>query len=326
MLSLVTPSQLRAFATLVRCGSVKQAAAELHLTESAISMHVAQLRKELGDKLFERTRSGIAFTPGGLRLATRAVEILGLQEQTISEVALAAEGRALLRIGATSMFAEHAAPGLIEQFTARARDLDIELSVHPAEQLDSLLLSRTIDVAIGPAVPGPDDGSPAGGIAQKPFLAFDLQVVTGPDHPLAKEHVTAQQLKEATWLLGPAAIGTECECQAMLSRLGIPEPNQRIFQSEAAALDEAGRSNGLSLAVLFAAKDDMNAGRIVPVAGLTTKLRITWAARTLPADRLSPTAKLLQFLSTPVAIQAMLRGSGVSIARFRPSVYVTLWS
>jgi DNA-binding transcriptional LysR family regulator len=316
----VTPSQLRAFATLVRCGSVKQAAAELHLTESAISMHVAQLRKELGDKLFQRTRSGIAFTPGGLRLATRAVEILGLQEQTIAEVSHASEGRDLLRIGATSMFAEHAAPGLIEQFTARAKELDIELSVHLAEDLDSLLLSRAIDVAIGPAMHDPV------GFVQKPFLAFDLQVVTGPEHPFSQEHVTAKQLTEAIWLLGPTAIGASCEVQEMLERLAVPEENQRIFQSEAAALDEAKRSNGLSLAVMFAAKSDVAAGRIVPVAGLTTKLRVTWAARCLPADRLSPVAQLLQFLSTPVAIQGMLRGSGVPIKRFTPSVYVTLWS
>ncbi len=321
----MTPSQLRAFATLVRCGSVKQAAAELHLTESAISMHVAQLRKELGDKLFERTRAGIAFTPGGLRLATRAVEILGLQEQTISEVAHAAEGRDLLRIGATSMFAEHAAPGLIEQFTARARDLDVELSVHLAEDLDPLLLSRAIDVAIGPAEPGVGGHGPEG-FVQKPFLAFDLQVVTGPEHPLASAHATADALTRAVWLLGPTAIGTSCEVQAMLQRLHVPEENQRIFQSEAAALDEAGRSTGLSLAVMFAAKSDVTSGRIVPVAGQATKQRVTWAARALPADRLSPVSQLMQFLATPVAIQGMLRGSGVPIKRFKPSVYVTLWS
>lgn len=49
-------------------------------------MHVAALRKELDDPLFTRTGAGLAFTPGGLRLASRAVEILGLQQQTAIEV------------------------------------------------------------------------------------------------------------------------------------------------------------------------------------------------------------------------------------------------
>ena len=69
----MTPTQLKAFACVVRLGSVKAAADELGVSEAAVSMHVAQLRRELEDKLFTRTGSGLAFTPGGLRLASRAV-------------------------------------------------------------------------------------------------------------------------------------------------------------------------------------------------------------------------------------------------------------
>ena len=79
----MTPTQLRAFAAVVRLGSVKQAAAELGVSESAVSLHVGQLRKELGDQLFTRTAAGLAFTPGGLRLASRGAEMLGLQDRTI---------------------------------------------------------------------------------------------------------------------------------------------------------------------------------------------------------------------------------------------------
>ncbi|WP_411282880.1 LysR family transcriptional regulator [Lapillicoccus sp.] len=54
-------------------------------TDAAVSLHVASLRKELGDQLFVRTSSGLAFTPGGLRLATHAVEMLGLADRPIQE-------------------------------------------------------------------------------------------------------------------------------------------------------------------------------------------------------------------------------------------------
>ena len=82
----MTPTQLRAYAAVVRHGSVKRAAAELDVSESAVSLHIGQLRKELGDQLFTRTAAGLAFTPGGLRLASRAAELLGLQDRTVLEV------------------------------------------------------------------------------------------------------------------------------------------------------------------------------------------------------------------------------------------------
>ena len=135
----MTPTQLRAFAAVVRLGSVKRAAADLDVTEAAVSLHVGQLRKELGDKLFVRTSSGLAFTPGGLRLASRAAEMLSLQDRTIIEVRQAGGGRRLLRVATSALFAEHAAPGLIELFAERANDLDVELSSHDPSGFESLL-------------------------------------------------------------------------------------------------------------------------------------------------------------------------------------------
>jgi len=66
------PTQLRAFRAVVRLGSVKEAAAELHVSEAAVSLHIGQLRRELEDQLFTRTGNGLAFTPGGLRLGADA--------------------------------------------------------------------------------------------------------------------------------------------------------------------------------------------------------------------------------------------------------------
>ena len=107
----MTPAQLRAYAAVVRLGSVKQAAAELNVSEAAVSLHIGRLRKGLGDQLFTRTQRGLAFTPGGLRLAGRAAELLRLRDRTILEVRQAGSGRRLLRVAASSLFAEYAAPG-----------------------------------------------------------------------------------------------------------------------------------------------------------------------------------------------------------------------
>ena len=112
----------------------------------------------------------------------------------------------------------------------------------------------------------------------------------------------------------------------MLHRLGVPEHRQRIFQSDAAALEETTRGNGVALAVGFSVSGDLAAGRLVP-----------WRARACgpgPVDGAGPppdhqppaAAELLRFITTPRATQAMVRGAGVHLGRFKPAVHVTLWS
>ncbi|WP_406118673.1 LysR family transcriptional regulator [Streptomyces sp. NBC_00989] len=319
----MTPAQLRAFAATVRLGSVKAAAADLAVTESAVSIHIAHLRRELGDKLFARTANGLAFTPGGLRLASRAAEMLGLQDRTILEVKQAGSGRRLLRVAASSLFAEHAAPGLIELFAGRADDLDVELSVHGPQKFASLLLTRAVDVAIGPRPATLDDATTC-----THFLNYQVIAVVGPDHPLASAATAgAAELRGQTWLLGPSAVGRTGMVPSVLRRLGIPEHNQRIFQSHAASVDEAKRGKGVALAVAFAVTKDLAEGDLRQLAGPQLPARGSWNLLALP-DREAPAAaaELRRFVTTPRATQAMLRGAGVTAGRFRPAIHVTLWS
>lgn len=318
----MTPAQLRAYASVVRAGSVKDAAAELGLTEQAISMHMGQLRKSLGDPLFTRTGSGLAFTPGGLRLAGRAVEILGLQDQTVTEVGLAAEGRRTIRLGASNLFAEHAASGLIELFTKRAKDLKVELSVHQPDEFPALLASRAVDIAVGPA--GAALGS--SDLAVHEFLSYDIEVIAAPSHRLAGRRVSPEELTNADWYLGPSAAGTTGVVPRMLQRLRLPEDRQRIFQSDAAALEETKRGAGLNLALTFAVRKELQAGRLVKIDGANTAMRGTWSAVTVAHDPTATAAELKRFVSTPRAIQAMLQGAGVPVKSFRPAIYVTLWN
>ncbi|GAA4355893.1 LysR family transcriptional regulator [Angustibacter luteus] len=293
---------------------------ELGVSDAAVSLHVAQLRKELGDQLFVRTSSGLAFTPGGLRLASRAAEMLGLQDRTILEVSQAAGGRRMLRVAASSLFAEHGAPGLIQLFTSRADDLDVELSVSRPEDFERLLLTRSADVAIGP-VAGPVDAA----LQRTEFLKYQSVVVVGATHPLAGGHASMDQLREQTWMLGPSAAQGLGSIAAMLRRIRVPEQNQRIFQSDAAALEETSRGRGVALTVSFVVARDVAQGRLVRVSGQGLQADAVWSIMTLrqPADAV---AELTRFVTTPRATQAMLRGSGVNISHFKPSVHVTLWS
>lgn len=318
----MTPTQLRAFAAVVRKGSVKAAAAELGVTEAAVSLHVGQLRKELGDQLFHRTAAGLAFTPGGLRLASRAVELLGLQNRTIMEVRQAGGGRRLLRIASSSLFAEHAAPGLIDLFVERAKDLDVELSIHRTAEFEDLLMTRTADVAIGPRLP-----AAGAGLAGTHFLNYQVIAVAHPDHPLAHQPITGPGLREQTWLLGPSAAEDAGVIPFMLKRMGIPEERQQIFQSHAAALEEAKRGRGVALSVSFAVAQDLRDQHLVRIGGQQLQAQGGWTMSALAGENTpSAVAELTRFAVTPRATQAMLRGRGVVHGRFKPAVHVTLWS
>ncbi|SDU72213.1 DNA-binding transcriptional regulator, LysR family [Jiangella alkaliphila] len=319
----VTPTQLRAYLAVVRLGSVKQAAGELSITEAAVSLHIGKLRRELGDQLFHRTASGLAFSPGGLRLASRAAELVGLQNRTILEVSQAGNGRRLLRIAASSLFAEYAAPGLIELFAGRADDLNVELSVHHPGAFGSLLHTRAVDVAIGPQPSTVDDT-----LRCTRFLQYQLIVVVGPQHPLAAvSSPSAAQLRDEVWLLGPSAAADTGPVPGLLRRLGVAEQRQQIFQSHAAALEEAQRGHGVALAVSYAVGRDVGTGRLVRLNGPSLRGDGVWTALTLADDGpATPAAELVRFVTTPRATQAMLKGSGVHVGRFRPSIHVTLWS
>jgi DNA-binding transcriptional LysR family regulator len=316
----MTPTQLRAFAAVVRHGSVKLAAAELKVSESAVSLNIGQLRRELGDQLFHRTAAGLAFTPGGLRLASRSAELLGLQDRTIAEVSAAGRGRRMLRVAASSLFAEYAAPGLLEMFAARAADLDVELSVRHPGQFEQLLLTRAADVAFGP-----DPGGLDPAVRIRPVMNFQIILVAGRDHPLATAPAGPQQLREQTWLLGPSAAGGIGGVAALLRRMAVPEDRQQIFQSHAAAIEEAKHGKGVAPVLSFAVAHDMAAGHLVRIPGPQPHVDGVWHSMRLPIA--APAAdELARVASTPRAVQAMVRGTGVTVGRFRPAVHVTSWS
>jgi DNA-binding transcriptional LysR family regulator len=308
---------------VVRLGSVHAAAAELGMSDAGVSMHVAQLRKELDDPLFTRSAAGLAFTPGGLRLASRAVEILGLQQQTAIDVTEAAQGRRLLRIAASSDFAEHAAPGLIELFSSRANDLSVELSVHPAAQFRDLITLRAVDIALGPVDRPGDDA-----VVVRPFLRYTVITVAAPDNPISSTAATPGLLRDQYWMLGPSAGSADGVVATMLGSLAIPESRQRIFQSDAAALEEVRRVGGVTLTIGFSVSKDLAAGRLVQVKGPGLHESAEWSAMTLPpAGRPPAVSELVRFITTPRCTQAMIRGTGgIGVTRFRPKVHVTLWS
>ncbi len=307
---------------MVRHGSSKAAAADLGVGEAAVSNHLKALRSELDDQLFRRTGDGMVFTPGGLRLATRAIEMLGLQDQTRAEVLAAADGQRLLRLATSSLFAEYSAPGLIELFATRAKDLRVELSVYPPERFGELLARRAVDLALGPRLhPLPT------GMEATEFVRYQIVPIVARTHLLAGRKVTASEAQADQWLLGPGGVEEGGVAHRMLRDLDIPDTRQLVFQSNEAAISEARDGQGIALALAHRVASDVKAGRLATVQLPKENGHGTWTAYSLDRRQLTPAAgELLRFVASPRAMQAVLKGSAANIARFRPSVHVTLWS
>ncbi|MGF1662729.1 MAG: LysR substrate-binding domain-containing protein [Kineosporiaceae bacterium] len=158
-------------------------------------------------------------------------------------------------------------------------------------------------------------------------MTYEVALVAAPGHPVLASPADAATLREQTWLLGPAAADDLGAVPCLVGSLGVPEHRQHIFQSQAAALAEAERGLGVAPALSFTVREALAAGRLARVDHPAAHAEGSWSVMALPDHaQVAAAAELVRFVSTPRALQAMLRGTGVGIRRFRPAVHVTLWS
>jgi DNA-binding transcriptional LysR family regulator len=92
--------RLPTFREVARCGSFAAAADALWLTPSAVSQQMAALEREVGAKLFERSRRGVLLTDAGTRLLAHADALLERLAQAEADLEpRVEEGRDRLRPG-----------------------------------------------------------------------------------------------------------------------------------------------------------------------------------------------------------------------------------
>jgi DNA-binding transcriptional LysR family regulator len=313
----MTLAQLQSFVLVARHGSVKAAAAELEVTEPAVSVAVAALRRELGDELFVRNGRGIALTPGGRRLAALASEILGLADQARRSVASSSESRRLV-VAATALVAEHIGP-LIEMFTARDEALEIAVTELPGGAFAETLEHRRADIALGPAING------AATIASVPFLRCRLIIAAAPSHPLAGRQVSPTDLAGEHWLV--SSLDPSEGAGAFLARHAL-SPRISTFSSGAAAIAAAAAGEGIVLTLTHAVADEVRRRALVRLDVRGTPILEMWHASTLGLGRALPAALTLQrFATTPEATQAISSGrAGAVSTAARAKPHVTLWA
>jgi LysR family transcriptional regulator, low CO2-responsive transcriptional regulator len=315
----VTLTQLSAFVAVARLGSVKAAAGALGVSEPAVSQALAALRQHLGDALLTREHGRMELTEGGQRLLAVATQMVALGAEAEATVRSAQGAADRLRIVSTSTVAEFAAGPVTDAFDRRsAGAVETSWGVAAGSEMGVLVAQRLADVALGPRL----DADPTLGLASDPVLRAQLVVAGAPTRRPRGVPRTW------TWLLGPRGAEPDSEVAALLRRLGVPDSKVQVFGTQTTAWEAAAAGAGVAPGMRHLLSPQLRRGDLELLTVPGTPLPMRWYATTLrPDQRRLVAAAFHRFLGTPEAL-AILRSptGGVPPSRFRPPVYVTIWS
>ena len=320
----MTLNQLKVFVLVVRLGSFRAAANALGVSEPAVSQALAALRQSLGDQLVTRTGPTLTLTSAGQRVVGLASQMVNLAVAAEDAVRAANGDADLLRVVASANVGDAVAPALLQAFARRATNVEVTLGIATSNEMQALLAERLADVALGPAMAGPA----ANGVVSEPLLRYRLLIVAGHAHHAHRARVRSlAALRHEEWLVDPTATDPESDLGRLLVGVGVPQTNVRVFPTQPAAWAAAATGTGIAPAIEHLwIRDPHPDVAPLPVPG--TPIELLWHVSMLETDRRPAVARRLhRFLATPDATQAMYRADGgVPASRFRPPVYVTLWS
>jgi DNA-binding transcriptional LysR family regulator len=170
--------QLDHFVAVAEDGSFTKAARRLNYVQSALSVSVQALERELDVRLFDRTTHRVTLTGAGHELLPAARRTLAAAEET-RDIAAAVRGvlRGTLRVGIMQSFVFADVPELLGRF--RRQHPGVEIQVRPAVGGSAALLEGlrqgTLDIAF---VALPDSPS---GMTLHRLGSEDLVLVGAPE-------------------------------------------------------------------------------------------------------------------------------------------------
>jgi LysR family transcriptional regulator, low CO2-responsive transcriptional regulator len=277
---MITLNQLRTFLAVADSGSVRAAAAELVVTQAAVSASLATLQRSLGFPLVEADGRGLRLTPAGAVYADYVRRAAGLLDDAARAAAAAADPeRGELRIAAATTAAELVAPALLAGFRLRHPGVGVLLEAGNRQRVTALLERHQVDLVVGPA---PEPGRDVRTQAVRPH---QLVVVAAP--ALVSRAAAAGDLlswlARQTWLLREPGSGTRAAAESLLADLDIA-PLTLTVGSNGAIRTSAGMGLGVTLLSRDAIGSEAVDGHLaeLPVPG--TPLRRDWhlVARTGP--------------------------------------------
>lgn len=178
---------------VARAGSYSAAAAELNISQPALSRSIAALEKSIGARLVkrERGRSGIEMTEAGLDLLTASSGLLAELANVEARYSIAREANSeRLAFGLGPMLASVLAPGTLRELMTAPR-LTVRVDVGSGHAALNKIVDGTLDFFLGPI---PPEGVP-GRLRVTHFdSGFQPKVWVREGHPLLALDGSAKML------------------------------------------------------------------------------------------------------------------------------------
>ncbi len=212
----ITLRQMKVFESVARNLSYTRAAAELFLSQPAVSMQVRQLERQLGVSLFERLGKRVHLTEAGREVyqySRSVAQQLDEMETLLADLKGLNSGRLRISVAST---ANYFVPNLLATFHKRFPGVTVSLDVTNRETLIGQLSDNTVDLVIMGQPPASLD------VDAQAFMGNPLVVVAPPGHSLARgKNVPLKRLQEETFLVREPGSGTRIAMERFFTERGI---------------------------------------------------------------------------------------------------------
>lgn len=138
---------LRAFAAVIKTGSITGTATKLNRSQPAISLQIKKLEELLGARLLNRTDGSLSMTPAGGMLLPYAERLVELNDRMCAQMCSAVVIERL-RLGLSEGFAESYLSPVLKDFAGSFPAVDVDITVSPASQLLVPFQEGLIDMVV----------------------------------------------------------------------------------------------------------------------------------------------------------------------------------
>ena len=281
-----TLRQLQVFEAVARQLSFSRAAAELHLTQPAVSMQVKLLEEQAGLALFERLGKKIFLTEAGAELHQHS-RIIAQQLRDADEALAARKGLSQGRLVITMVStAKYFVPPLLARFLKQHPGVTVKLSANNREVVLKQLADNEVDLAIMGRTP---QGMEAVAVA---FARHPHVIIAAPGHPLAtKRRIPLARLAEETFLIREPGSGTRGLLERLFAEHGLPLNVSMEMASNETIKQAVQAGMGISLLSLHTIELELKTRRLALLDVQGLPIVRDWHVVHLAAKRLSPVAQ-----------------------------------
>jgi LysR family transcriptional regulator, transcriptional activator of the cysJI operon len=209
--------RLKVFHTVAKRLNFTKAAAELFITQPAVTKHVHELENHFSLKLFERNGTKIKLTAAGETLLQYTDQLFAVYRSLEFDMSdLAKKHTGQLRLGASMTVAPYVLPPILAAFHKKYKDVRVTLINGNTAQMEQALLDKEIELGI---VEGRSKNS---SIRYSEFKKDEIVLIAHADHPLAKKgNIRPEELKQVPLLLREPGSGSLEVIAHALRSLGI---------------------------------------------------------------------------------------------------------